>query len=499
MALTMKLQEKSLQVDEYLYDRESKTKPSPYFTAPCEGQGLSAGIHKDNSPFPVYTRTVDNKWWTPALSEALLLDRRFWMLPLVVWAAIVSWSMYSNIQSIIDHNMQLAHSTAQNIFRIVQLTRYWNARHGGVYVPISPYAEPNPYLDVPNRDLITRDNPKLTMINPAYMTRQLTELIEKDSEVSFHITSLKPLRPQNKADSWEVQALQKFEKGLESYSERVVDASGDIFRYMAPLFVREPCLKCHAQQGYRLGDIRGGISVTLDSSYIFAKQSGVIAYEVAKHVAVFILVAAMLLLFLSRVRRHWQQMMAVKLEQEGVIEARTRELRELAVRDPLTGLFNRKALDDFFEQEIQRAQRYDHPIAVFMLDLDHFKRINDRHSHRAGDLLLQELAQVMLKTIRNTDFAARYGGEEFVIVLPETPLNEATALAERIRRDVEEMLVEVGGLDKLKISASIGISVFPEHARSAVELVNKADSAMYKAKRAGRNRVCVAHSTGAGL
>jgi diguanylate cyclase (GGDEF)-like protein len=426
------------------------------------------------------------------LSEVFLLDRRLWLLPMVVWASIVSWSLYSNIRSITDHNMELAHATAQNIFRIVQLTRYWNARHGGVYVPISPYAEPNPYLDVPNRDIETRDNLKLTMINPAYMTRQLTELIEKDSEVSFHITSLKPLRPQNRADPWERLALQKFENGLASYSERVVDADGDLFRYMAPLFVREPCLKCHEQQGYQLGDIRGGISVTLDSSYIFARQSGVIAYEVGKHAAVFVLVGAMLLLFLERVRAHWQQMIAVKLEQEAIIEARTRELRELAVHDPLTGLFNRKALDDYFSQEIQRAQRYDHPVAVFMLDIDHFKRINDCYSHRAGDQLLQMLSQVMQKNIRNTDFAARYGGEEFVIVLPETPLHEATRLAERMRRDIEAMVVEVEPSAKLSISASIGIAVFPVHAHNAEELVHKADAAMYMAKRAGRNQVVIA-------
>jgi len=426
------------------------------------------------------------------LSEVFLLSRRFWFVPLLAWLLIVLWSLIANINSIIDHNLEVARNSAQNIFRIVQLTRYWNARHGGVYVPVSEFAQPNPYLKVPRRDVITRDNVKLTMINPAYMTRQLTELLEQDSEVSFHITSLNPLRPQNRADAWEHQALQRFEQGVEEYYERLSDSGHEQFRFMAPLFVKQPCLKCHAEQGYKLGDIRGGISVTLDANYIFDKQTGVIAYEIAKHGVVFVIFSAMFWLFLDRMRRHWVELIQVKQRQEVMIEERTRELRELATRDPLTGLFNRKALNDYLDKELQRSARYDHSLVVFVLDIDHFKEINDRYSHRSGDAVLKKLAKILLEGIRNTDFAARYGGEEFVIILPETTLPVAMSLAQRLRENVENMQIPMEDGNVMQISTSIGIAVYPAHARSAGELIHRADTAMYRAKREGRNRVCVA-------
>ena len=430
------------------------------------------------------------------MSEVFVLDRRLWWFPLAAWAAIVAWSLFSNISATINHNVEVARHSAQNIFRIVQLTRYWNARHGGVYVPISEYAEPNPYLKIPNRDLETRDNLKLTMINPAYMTRQLTELLEQDSEVSFHITSLKPLRPANKADEWETRALTMFESGTTDYSERISSAEGEIFRYMAPLMVRQPCLKCHAAQGYKLGDIRGGISVTLDADVIFSKQAGVIIYEVSKHLLMFAIVSVLFWLFLNRMRQHWLELVRVKQEQEHLIEERTRELRELATRDALTGLFNRKALDDYLEKELPRSQRYAHELAVFVLDLDHFKQINDRYSHQSGDEVLKNLSRVLLNNIRNTDFAARYGGEEFVIVLPETPLEVALGLAERLRQAIAGMKnCPVEG-ETVKISASIGIAVYPTHADTAGELIHQADRAMYRAKKKGRNQVCIANPAG---
>ena len=144
--------------------------------------------------------------------------------------------------------------------------RRWNAGHGGVYVPITEKTQPNPYLyHIPNRDVTTTSGKKLTLINPAYMTRQVHELMaERENGTRGHITSLNPIRPANSGDPWERAALKKFEAGeTEIFSIEKMDDGKRYFRYMHNMMVEKPCLKCHAAQGYRLGDIRGGISVSV--------------------------------------------------------------------------------------------------------------------------------------------------------------------------------------------------------------------------------------------
>ena len=142
--------------------------------------------------------------------------------------------------------------------------RRWASMHGGVYVPATPQTPPNPYLsDLPDRDIKLPSGKILTLMNPAYMTRQVHELGENGYDIRSHITSLKPLRPQNAPDDWERGALLRFEKGEnEFYSLTTLDGK-PYFRYMRPLKVDATCLKCHANQGYKTGDVRGGLSASI--------------------------------------------------------------------------------------------------------------------------------------------------------------------------------------------------------------------------------------------
>lgn len=157
-------------------------------------------------------------------------------------------------------------SQARPFFNQIVLTRKWNSSHGGVYVPITDDTRPNPFLTVPNRDIETKDGTRLTLINPAYMTRQLGELAVEKDQTRFHLTSAKPIRPKNSPDPWEAKALGYFEQGAKEYFETVDDAEGaPVFRYMAPLWVEDSCLKCHSVQGYKVGDLRGGLSVTFSA------------------------------------------------------------------------------------------------------------------------------------------------------------------------------------------------------------------------------------------
>ena len=183
---------------------------------------------------------------------------------MAVWICITSAFLFWMDMDTRREEKLLAQGTANAFFQQILLTRLWNASHGGVYVPITPETQPNPYLPAKNRDLTAGNGLKLTKVNPAYMTRQIGELAQKNENgIQFHITSLKPVRPGNKAAEWEEKWLKSFEQGVKEQGEFFEDGTTTWFRYMAPLVAGPECLKCHAQQGYKEGDIRGGLSVSL--------------------------------------------------------------------------------------------------------------------------------------------------------------------------------------------------------------------------------------------
>lgn len=163
-------------------------------------------------------------------------------------------------------------------------------------------------------------------------------------------------------------------------------------------------------------------------------------------------------------------------------------LREMSITDHLTRLYNRRHLMDVLERELQRARRKMCPLSLAILDIDHFKKVNDAYGHQHGDEVLAAVADLVRKELRDYDIPARYGGEEFMIILPDTPLNEAFAVAERIRGEVAA-LTYGGGLHGLRITASFGVAGLPARNVNSVEsLIREADKALYRAKQGGRNR-----------
>lgn len=182
-----------------------------------------------------------------------------WTFFVLIFLAII-------IHLTIKSNNEIIKETAASFFKEIVTTRAWNAMHGGVYVFADEDNPPNPYLKVPYRDIFTTDSMMLTLINPAYMTRQISELAEKNNNIHYHITSNNPTRELNAADQWETDALNSFENGETFAFERSLYKEKDHYRYMAPLMVDPSCMLCHAEQGYQVGDVRGGISVSIDSS-----------------------------------------------------------------------------------------------------------------------------------------------------------------------------------------------------------------------------------------
>lgn len=167
------------------------------------------------------------------------------------------------------------------------------------------------------------------------------------------------------------------------------------------------------------------------------------------------------------------------------------QLRQQSIRDPLTGLFNRRYLEETMERELARSARNGQPLVVVAVDVDHFKRFNDTHGHEAGDLVLVELARLLREGIRETDIACRYGGEEFVLLMPDSPLEVAAQRAEVLRERVRALRLRLGGSEAETVSVSMGLAAAPAHGASAADLLRHADSALYAAKAAGRDRVVV--------
>lgn len=163
------------------------------------------------------------------------------------------------------------------------------------------------------------------------------------------------------------------------------------------------------------------------------------------------------------------------------------ELRREAIRDHLTGLFNRKFMEEFIEREIKRATRSNENFGVIIFDIDYFKNINDTYGHQVGDVALKKIGKTLLNTIRRCDIACRYGGDEFLLVLPETSLKDTILTAEKIRLAVKELSWAINEI-QLSISISLGVAEFPRHGSLMTELIQQADTALYKAKTTGRNR-----------
>ena len=416
-------------------------------------------------------------------SGANFVKKYLTSIGLLICLVVVSvfWGFYYRSTELIE--TQLLHQ-GQSFFQEVVLTRQWAANHNGVYVRLEPGAAPNPYLlKIPGLKVVIRDESgqPYMLKNPALITREISELAAQKGLFRFHITSLDPLNPANAADPFEAEALRKFAAGAkESFAYESRD--GEVyFRYMAPLVTEKSCLVCHAQQGYKEGDIRGGISVTSSATETAGK---------IRESRFFLMLAATLIVLLILA-------IIYLVARSFIKELNTAETKlvEMATQDFLTGLLNRRETFRRLDEELQRSRRLAFPFSVLLLDLDHFKQVNDIHGHSAGDLVLQTVASVLRKGVRPYDLCCRHGGEEFLVVLPETALTGAAGIAERLRSDIEQQVISLPDGQTLQVTASIGAAALAGD-ETIDQLIIRADEAMYQAKQSGRNRVCLAGPTG---
>ena len=183
--------------------------------------------------------------------------------------------------------------------------------------------------------------------------------------------------------------------------------------------------------------------------------------------------------------RQANERLQAQLIEIGTLQSK---LRAQAVRDPLTNLFNRRYLDETLDRELERAAREKYPVCVILMDLDHFKKVNDTYGHEAGDLILKALAKTLLAESRRGDFACRFGGEEFVVVMPNIPVDVAFQRAESLRLTLNSLRIPYGKF-LLRTTISMGIACYPSNGEDRETLLRAADRAMYAAKKAGRDHI----------
>jgi diguanylate cyclase (GGDEF)-like protein len=163
--------------------------------------------------------------------------------------------------------------------------------------------------------------------------------------------------------------------------------------------------------------------------------------------------------------------------------------QQLAITDPLTGLYNRRGFFELARHELDRSHRFSRPVAVMMIDIDHFKNVNDQFGHAAGDLVLKELSRCYRETMREADLICRYGGEEFCILLPESDREGAKVAAERLLAAIRAKTFAADGQEVIKITVSIGVTAGPECGKLLDRLIEEADQALMNAKEEGRDRI----------
>lgn len=369
---------------------------------------------------------------------------------------------------------ELMLTQARSLFDSILVARRWNANLGGVYALKTDTVRSNPYLDHP--DIPAADGRVLTLKNPALMVVEISEYSRQERLFSYRMVGDRPLNPRNAPDALEGVALDAFRAGSAEFWRMDRPAGGRAtLRYMAPLRIEQSCLACHARQGYAPGDIKGAISVRLDMEDALARHRRWFQTAATAVGSASALLLGLILLHFHRLRKKIAQ---------------AQSLTELmANTDALTGVPNRRHLMARLQEELARAIRADKPLACVILDVDHFKRVNDTLGHQAGDKVLVALARTVRETVRGYDVLGRFGGEEFMLVLPGTDLDEAVELAGRVRLAVRERLAQATQAPLPgPVTVSLGVSAL-RPGDSLETLVKRADAALYRAKQNGRDRV----------
>ncbi|MBU0731094.1 MAG: diguanylate cyclase [Proteobacteria bacterium] len=365
---------------------------------------------------------------------------------------------------------------AKAYFQQIVLTRQWIADHGGVFVKLENDVQPNEYLEkIPGLKtrIIDQDGATYVLKNPASVTREISELGSQQRIVRFRLTSLNPINPSNTPDDFEAESLKSFIYGAQEATAFEKTGNLTFYRYMAPLYLDQACLECHNDHDYKIGDIHGGLSVTIPASNFLDR---IRSSKIYLAVSTGITITFIFLVFFFIARKLLTSLKDAE-----------KKLLAMATRDFLTGVLNRREGMRRLRQEISRSVRKKLDLSIILIDVDHFKNINDDFGHLAGDQVLKKIALMLKSALREYDIVCRFGGEEFLIGMPLTNINKAEETAQRILKHIEKMEIKISDVLTARVTVSAGIG---QHniGEEVDDLIYKTDKALYIAKNDGRNK-----------
>ncbi len=396
------------------------------------------------------------------------------------WTLLVIASLAWNLHQLGHTTLNTAATAARaSLAKDIGL-RNWASSHGGVYVSPTAHIPPNPYLKVSDRDVVTTTGMVLTLMNPAYIVREVQQDFSGGVSIKSHLTSLKLFNPKNAPDEWETKVLKSFDQGNKEALE-VSEIDGKPYlRLMLPLPITEGCLKCHNTQDYKIGDNRGGIgaSVLLQP---YTEVELVRSSELALSHGVIWLIGLLGMGF------SYRREQSADAQREKAAE----KINDLAFYDQLTRLPNRHLLLDRLAQALALSVRSKQQGALLFINLDNFKYVNDTQGHAVGDLLLIEVAKRLQGCTREGDSAARQGGDEFFVLVENLGTDEqAAAIQANI---IGEKILDTLGKDytingnNYHSTASIGLTQFCGSVITMEEIIKRANLALHRAKADGRN------------
>lgn len=388
----------------------------------------------------------------------------------IVFTALTFTAIYARTRALLYESLR---DQAASHFDLIVTTRAWNAHHNGVWVEMRDGVEPNPYLEDLGVDAVieTVDGRQLTLRNPAIMTDEISHLLRARRGITYHLVAFEPVNPYNTPDEWERGVLVGFDDSDEP--QWTIDHDAQMYRYMRPLKVEGACVPCHQGQSYEIGQVAGATTVEIPMAPLEDRLRDDA-------------VTLVILGTLSAMAATGSILLMTRRLNAQVSNARNR-LVDVAHTDELTGLLNRRGTLARLETEVARSARTGTPLALAMLDVDHFKCVNDTLGHSTGDDMLRHFARLVDHESRSYDIVGRLGGEEFLLIAPETDLEEAAIVAERIRIRVAAEPLRLDD-ELIPMTVSIGVTELTDD-EDIDALLSRADEAMYAAKDAGRNQV----------
>jgi len=413
-----------------------------------------------------YTELIDNKASMTKMTS---------LIAIVILALLITVSLTWNLFLVSDKTYSQVYSLADAALQKDMSYRKFVSSVGGVYINKERGIPPNMHLShLKNKEITTPNGEHLSLVNSTYFMRLVYNNDEENQHsIQSHVSGKYPLNKKNTANEWEKKAFQQFQAGKKEYSVIQTSNGKSHFQLIRPRFAESKCLGCHNNHDYKIGDVMGGVSVSID--YDRFQQQATIHSTVLifGHILFAVLGLLAIRIYFNNLS---QKEISLKLSSNY---------------DSLTKLPNREQFTSLLDKSIAESKQSGKHGAVILIDLDRFKNINDSLGHLVGDELIKQLAARMYKTIGRDGIIARLGGDEFVILLPE--LNKdfdiATTTAESYSRRLKTNMMEAFTVEnnQLFVTLSMGIVLFPEQGESKSDILKYADSAMYLAKNKGRN------------